>query len=354
MKSGRASLCAVGALLLAACGPEKTPAELQPRPVKVLRVGLADADTVSVVGVVRARDRAALAFQISGRISAIEAKLGDKVQRGQVVARLDPVPFELRLAQAKAEVARAKAAANEVRARAERQEKLLSDGWVAPAAVEAVRAEAGAAEGALDAARAGEDLARRDLALTVLTAPFDGQVALQLAEPFTEVAAGAPVLELDSANGLEVVAPVPGALGEAFTPGAEAVVLMGGAKTAGIVERISPRSGEAGTIDVIVRLVDASGARAGQTAEVSARRPGLSSGIALPLAALLMSDKPGQGSVFIVKDGKAHRRPVTYNALPGEIVRVVSGLSADEVVVAAGARFLQDGDAVAPQASRVR
>lgn len=148
--------------------------------------------TVSASGVAQAVVTVNVGAQISGMVSALEADFNSRVRRGQVIARIDPAPFEARLAQAAAELdvarasfARQQATETEARAEAEarravlgkaegdleRQRSLATRGSASAQsleAAEAVFAEAtanlAAAEARVDSQRAQIDLARAQIA----------------------------------------------------------------------------------------------------------------------------------------------------------------------------------------------
>src|SRR5687767_5915883 len=78
------------ALTVAGCAEPAPPAP-QVRPVRTVTVeGRAEGETVSLTGQVRARDQASLAFRLDGRVIERPVNVGDVLQAGQLVARLDP------------------------------------------------------------------------------------------------------------------------------------------------------------------------------------------------------------------------------------------------------------------------
>ena len=101
-------------LLLLACSEPAPAPELPPRPVRTVVVAPEPvSETRLIAGEVRAADRAALAFAADGRLAEVLVQVGQAVETGQLLARLDPVPFRLRLEQAAAERDRAVAALRE-------------------------------------------------------------------------------------------------------------------------------------------------------------------------------------------------------------------------------------------------
>src|SRR5262245_28343484 len=102
----RSLLALAAAALLAACTAEATaPAARPDRPVQVQRVAFEDANARrEFVGVVRARYETDLGFRVGGKIVTRIVNVGDRVQVGDVVARLDPEDLKLQVQSAEAEL----------------------------------------------------------------------------------------------------------------------------------------------------------------------------------------------------------------------------------------------------------
>ncbi|MGR5437883.1 efflux RND transporter periplasmic adaptor subunit, partial [Vibrio owensii] len=109
---------------------------------------------------------------------------------GQVLARLDESPARWRLNKVEADRAAAAATAVERRAQLQQQEALARDKIISQTALESARAAHQLAQSQLAAADAALATARRDLALTHITAPFDGEIVARLTQPFSDVAPG--------------------------------------------------------------------------------------------------------------------------------------------------------------------
>jgi multidrug efflux pump subunit AcrA (membrane-fusion protein) len=97
-RSIRRALGAYGVTIaaLAGCGQEAPPAELPPRAIQWQRVSATLASQQHVIsGIVTAIAETRLAFEVGGTVDLVEVDLGDRVEKGQRLARLDPEPFEL-------------------------------------------------------------------------------------------------------------------------------------------------------------------------------------------------------------------------------------------------------------------
>ena len=194
---------------LAGCGSQKEPASDPPRAVKLLTVGDVGsvANRIELSGLARSSERSTLGFETGGRISKLHVDVGDRFSRGQLLAELDVQPAQLRLEQARATLAAAEAALADRIVQTTQQRGLLEGNVISPAAFESVKAQLVAAEGQVRNAKAAFGLAERARRGAAIHAPFDGVVAEKLALPFTDIAAGAPVLQVDGLrSGVEVLA----------------------------------------------------------------------------------------------------------------------------------------------------
>lgn len=203
-----ASLTAIG-LLLAACSDAPKPVA-SPVAVFTTTVGQdAGAQARTFTAVVRARIEADIGFRAPGKVVERLVDVGDKVQSGQPIARLDTADYKLALqaaldqAQAAAIDAR-QSAADETRFR-----RLLTDGSVSVADHERQKARADAAAARLDQAQRQVELTRNRESYATLVAPFAGVVTGLRVEHGQVVAEGQPVVSLAREGEREVVTDLP-------------------------------------------------------------------------------------------------------------------------------------------------
>src|SRR5215475_10062886 len=116
--------------LLAACQRETETSAPAVRPVRTVTVEKSKAGTpLTFTGRIEAEDEVSLSFRIGGRLLESNGKLGDRVERGQVVARLESQNEMNGLRQAQAALAAAQGQLTQARNQFERQETLLAQGW---------------------------------------------------------------------------------------------------------------------------------------------------------------------------------------------------------------------------------
>ena len=349
------------AALLAGCTEAPPPAATAPRPVKLERMAATTTDTSQTfVGTLRARQRAELGFEQPGRIAAILVDVGDRVRAGQVLARLDAAPAQWRLDKAQADRTAAAAALAERATQLQQHEALAKDQIISATALEAVQTQHRVALSQLQAADAALAMARRDLALADIKAPFDGEIVARTTQPHSDVGAGQTVLQIEAGQALEVVSMLPEATAARLQPGQTATARLGstapGSDTRPLkLERLSTHSDNGSLVQAVFRLDGAApGLRSGSVVSVELPQP-QTAGVSVPVAALLPATAAGSASVFLFDTarGMLARRAVQIGSevLPGGRIPVTSGLQAGDQVVVAGAAFLTEGQAAVQHAS---
>lgn len=326
-------------LTLSACGEKSTPAPIAakaPRPVKVLRLSDANTSDEAVYsGEVRARHETLLAFRVGGKLVERRAEVGDRVEKGKLLARLDEADLAAALRQAQANHDLAWAELR--RARELRQKNFISQ-----AALEAK-------EAAAETATAQVVLARNQLAYTRLVSDAAGVIAAVLAESGQILSAGQPVFRLALDGEREVAIAIPESQIARITPGQRATVtLWDGKSYVGVLRELAPIA-EPGSRTFAAR-VSVSGAdaalRLGMTARVrfaTAAEPHL----IVPLAAILQ--KGNRPAVWrLAPDQTVHLTEIEIARYTDQGAVVAKGLSPTDTIVAAGAFLLSEGETVRP------
>ena len=204
----RTAAGAVLTALLAACAGEAAPPE-RPRPVMVVRPAASTGVADSYAGEIRAREESALSFRVGGALLERRVDVGDRVRRGDVLAVLDAGDLQAQSRAAQAQLVAAEAQLRRARADQARLATLGRDQLVSRSTVDAQNAATAAAQGQVDAARAGLVVARNQAGYTQLRAPRDGVIAARQAEAGQVVAPGQSVFQLAADGGREVAFAIP-------------------------------------------------------------------------------------------------------------------------------------------------
>lgn len=147
-------------------------------------------------GTVQAKREAVLSPRITAAIVAVNARAGDRVERGEVLVQLDRRELESRLEQQRERAAGAKARVDEARRRFDRIRKLFEGGTVSRSELDQAEADLASAEAELARAREAVEEASTALSYATIRAPMDGRVIDRLAEPGDTAMPGVALLRL--------------------------------------------------------------------------------------------------------------------------------------------------------------
>jgi RND family efflux transporter MFP subunit len=288
---------------------------------------------VTVSGTVEPIRTVAVNAQMAGALLDVNVEEGTPVREGQVLARIDAreIAAQVRSAQASYGVAQAAL---------ERAEQLRQRQVITAAEYERDQA-------ARDAARAQLDGLRTRQGYSVVRAPASGVVTVKSVESGDVVGAQTKLFEIADVSTMVVPVRVSELDVVKLSPGDRARVeldALPGRTLDGRIRRVFPSADPATRLVPVEVALQGEGARAarpGFLARVSLAL-GQNQGVKLvPQSAIVQS--AGQTSVFVVKDGKAERRPVETGLTSRGQVEVLSGLEPGEVVVTVGNNAVRDG-----------
>ena len=369
---------ASGAALFVARDPGESPPK--PLPPTVTATSAREREFVDhlfVSGTLVARDEAMVGAQIDGlRIVEVLAEDGDRVEKGQILARLDRSQLDALLAQNDAALARADAAIAQARNQVDQSEAIrtqaaadllrarkLEPGIIAQAtldqrvaAARSTEAQFAAAESALAVAsadRRSREAERRELMVRIdrtdVRAPVAGLVSRRSARlGALAVGSGDPLFRIVTDGDIELEADVPEDSLAQLALGMVANVDLPGHNNSasGTVRLVSSEVDQTTRVGK-VRIALAARAHIGSFASASivlARR----TSVAVPAAAVVQA---GSDSVLIVRDGHIEQRTVTTGLTNDTETEITAGVAVGEVVVVRAAAFLRNGDAVRAVAS---
>jgi membrane fusion protein, multidrug efflux system len=290
-----------------------------------------------ISGTLEARVRAVVRAEVAGAVVMMGPELGDRVKKGDVLARIEAKALGDTVASSQSAVASAQAQLDMARREVERTAALVKGGAVAQRELDRAQSAAKAAEAGVAQARAALSGSRSQLGDAVARSPIDGVIALRSANAGDIIGGGAALYEVIDPSSMRLNAVVASddlrsiALGKAvrFT-----VRGYPGEKFEGKIARIAPAADPATRqIPLIVEIPNTSGKLvAGLYAEgrVAAEER---EALILPLSAIDFTRD--QASVLRVKNGVLERITITIGLRDdrSEVAEVASGLAANDVVV---------------------
>lgn len=348
------------------------------------------AESVSASGSVEGSETADVAFLVGGRVLRVLVDEGQHVQKGQLLAEIEPTDYRnaLNAATGQKEVAQAvqqradaglrKQELEQARIEFERAEDeykrmkfLVERKSLPPNDFTKIEAAYNAAKERYDMAREGtrkEDIAAaaaqahaataqatedaKRLSDTQLVAPIAGNIAMRKIDPGQTVVAGLPVFTLAELNPVKVRVGVPEAEIEKVRQGATAEVSapsLEGRRFTGKVAIIGIASEPASRTYTVKILVPNPGPvlLAGMVAEARILGPAKIRALTIPAEAVV-PDPQGAPMVFVYSPDRkrVYGRRVAVGAPVGKEVEVLSGLSGEEQVVVAGQQKVREGSLV--------
>jgi membrane fusion protein, multidrug efflux system len=330
------------ALLWAGCHrAEAKPAltQVSETPIRVEAVQhTSSAPAIEATGVLAPREEVRLSFKIGGVVAAIAVEEGQRVQAGQVIARLDSREIDAQVAKAKSGLD--KAERDLVRAR-----NLYRD---SVATLEQVQN----ATTALDVAQSDYETARFNHRHAVIVAPSSAVVLSRLAEPGELVSAGQSVLLLgNDAAGTIVRVALSDRDAVRIRSGDRAQVTFEAMPaqvfSGRVTQTAAAANAQTGTYTVEVSLVNGPRGFNGLIGRVRLQPSGQASVRTVPIEAINEADG-SEAVIYALNDDNVtvRRVPVRLGFIHGDRIAVVSGLEQVARIATAGSAYLTDGSRV--------
>ncbi len=300
-------------------------------------------------GAARARDRAMLSFTVPGRLVARPVRVGDRVEAGQLLARIDGRGFGHGARAAAATARQAEAQLSMQERDRQRLTELDAAEAVSKAQIDRIGTAVEAARAQRDAADVQRLEAERNLRETELRAPFAGTVVAVKLEVGEFAGPGQPVIVISGDAGLEVEVDVPGRIARSLRPGAKAELRFpldtSRAAQGRVLSVALSAAGPGRMFPVIVTLED----------DLDLIHPGSATEVRFELtseplltvpASAVVAPAGVDAAVFRVTEGRAERVFVELLRLLGERVAVRGELRHGDRVITAGYTGLVDGERV--------
>jgi RND family efflux transporter MFP subunit len=340
--------------VLAGCQQPPPPAPL-PRPALIREVGAkATVNSMTLVGEVLPRYESAQGFRMNGKIIERTVDVGARVNKGQLLARLDATDTDLNTAATLADVQAAEASYTLAMAEIARQRQLFAKKFISASALDSKEAELKTTRARLAQASAHAHVAGNQSQYTRLTADRAGVVTMIHAEPGQVIQAGEVVARIADTQATEVLVAVPESrMADLQLNAAVTVKLWANRQKTynGVVREIAPAAESATRIfNVRVSLTDADTAiKLGMTAGVTFNPPNeqQAAGFLIPSSAL--TEMNGKKTVWVIDtNNKAQPREVVAGPFREDGVLISSGLHAGEKIAVAGVHTLTASQRVRP------
>ena len=345
---------AIGALALCGCH-QPAAAEVEnktgPAPISIA-VATAHQQsldrTAEMQGALFPREHAVMSSEVEGAVAQVAADFGDKVAAGQVMLKINPREYELRVETAQAALDQARARLANSTARYNRALALKQAGTISAEQFDQIASQLRVDQADTESADKTLAMARKKLGDTEIKAPFSGSVQKRMVSLGEYVSPGKELYELIATDPIKLRCPMP----ERFVPLARvgmpvklAIDADPAASYTGKITRIAPALDESSR----TLLIEAEVANPG-----GALKPGFFAHVVMDLGhdralfvpSIAVLRYAGVARVFIVDGGVVHAREVTTGSVVGDQTEITAGLKEGEHVAVSDVDRLADGTAV--------
>ncbi|MBP8850802.1 MAG: efflux RND transporter periplasmic adaptor subunit [Breznakibacter sp.] len=305
-----------------------------------------------VSGKVEALQKAVISTRVMGYVTNIRVSVGDKVNKGQLLASIDSRDIQARKAQSDAMVAEAEAAYANAKKDYERFTSLYEQKSATAKEFENISFQYNSAQSRLEVARQMRNEADATLSYAQIVAPYEGTITQKYIDNGSMATPGMPILELETNHGFQVTASIPESEIGNLTKGDTATITI---KTINktfqtsvtAISSSSLSSGGQFLIRIIVPKEASNGLFSGQYANIEFKREQTTSNlenkaILVPLNSIIYNDQL-TGIYTISTLNTAILRWVRLGKIYGDNVEVLTGLAHNERFVVKSESKLWNG-----------
>lgn len=355
------SYLVLSALLFSACDRKEPPPQEIIRPVPAMRVGDISGELGrSFPGRAMPYQELNLSFRIGGPLIQFPVKVGDAVQKGQVLARIDPRDYDVGLRQAQGQLEETRASVLRAESDYERQQRIFKEdpGATSESAIDRAREQRDRTRANIRSLEAAVDSARDQLEDTYLRAPFGGTVVATFVENYEQVRPKQAVVRVVDTSRIKMVVNIPENLISLARRVKGITVVFDpfpNEKVAAEILEVSPEASQlTRTYPVTLVMNQPKNAKIlpGMAGRAEAQALDLAENernqIIIPMGAAFSSGEGGKTYVWVINDQTktVTRREVTLGEVTSAGTVVRAGLQRGEWIATAGVHSLRDGQKV--------
>lgn len=350
---------ALAAVLLGGCGGNEADSAKRPSgpPAALITAAVVQPRTIEiaeqVVGSLENVVDPSLGAEVAGRVTRVLAFTGKKVARGELLAEIDAKDFEIQTRGDAAEVARLESLLAQAERVADRQQRLVAQGFISQNAADEAVAQRNALRESITAAKARGEQTGRSLGKTRVVSPIDGEVEVQVVAAGDFVKVGDPLFKLVGTQRLHAHLPLPENAGGTIRPGLKVRLSVPSAPEREIsaqIDEIRPTVGAQNrALDAIVKFDNDGSFRGGGSVNARIVIATRENALTVPEQSVVL--RPAGKVVYALTEQNgnlvAQQRPVETGVRQEGYYEILKGLQPGDRVAVDGAGFLTDKAIVA-------
>ena len=346
-------------VILNACKDKVAEKEVVLRPVKFEVVGISNEQSIRTFsGIARAGDEIELSFRANGIITELNARVGQQVKKGDLIAKLDNVQANLAYEQAKSAVNAAKSALNTSKSNLNRVKSLYEKGSNSLSDYEKAKNTYQSALDQFESAKRNRSIQSSQIDYGIIRAPKNGIIASKNASLNENASAGNTIAVLNAGKGVNVVVGLPENVINKVKLNMETVLnfsAIAGEVFKGSIIEIAPiLDANSATFPVKIDIINPSetikpGMATNITFDFNDSIKTTDNALIVPLKAV---GEDGNGNfVFLIisedgKTGQVKKQIITIGELTSSGFKILSGLKSGDKIATAGLQSLLDGQKV--------
>ncbi len=290
-----------------------------------------------------------LSFRVSGEIIRLQARIGLRVKEGDVIAQLEPTDYELKVEQARANLAQVRAQFVQADADYTRSKALYENANISKSALDASRASFNSAKAQVDATKKQLEQAEQQLSYTVLNAPQEGTIGEVPVEINQVIQAGRMIASLVSEEKIEMEVGIPEALITKVNEGDNAFLrfdTVADEPFPAEVTKVSVDASSSSTYVVkLAMLTEDSRIRPGMIGEATLIFNTIESERYILLPPMVVAGRLDERYIWIFDKGSESvtRRDIVPGELTSAGLQIKGGVTPGERVVTRGVHRLEEG-----------
>ncbi|MCF8011550.1 MAG: efflux RND transporter periplasmic adaptor subunit [Clostridiales bacterium] len=322
--------------------------------VKVGAAGTADfTNSLSLPGVLKPYKKVVITSSVNGTVDSVHADIGDRVQAGELLCKLDDSTFSIQHDQAKTALNLQQISFDDAEKNYQRRKQLYEKDVISKVEFEAAEKQYKMAEEQLKNAEYSYDLATKNLNDTSITSPIKGTVGFKDVSTGENIGPSRPLFKVVRTNPMYIETGVAEKNIGDIKKGQTVLInvdSIGGKQLEGKVTHIGPVPGQQNNTYPIKILVQNDGRlKPGMVAVINVVIAEHKDALVVPQKAII--NENNKDYVFIVENGKAVKKEVkTGLTKPGvsvdRVCEIIEGLEKGEKVVFVGNDGLKDGSPV--------